>query len=130
MLYDSKNKKGLVYQKVMYKKYHKKGLVKTMSNLVLESDDAEDSLSPEEETTAFLYFRTCIVNKEKDLLKIKLKQTIKAREAAIKKKGTVFFQSFPFYFVDPELVCLFYFFQNRFEELTELFSTWKITDHI
>lgn len=104
MLYDYKNKKGFVYQKIVYKKYHKKDLVKSMDDLVLKNEATEEFLTAEEEMAIFLYFRTCVVSKEKQILKIKLKQTIKQREAAIKKKGTVFFQSFPFYFVDPELV--------------------------
>lgn len=104
ILYDAKNKKGFVYQKIVYKKYQKKDLVKSMDDLVLKNETAEDSLTPEEEMAIFLYFRTCIVDKEKEILKIKMKQTISARETAIKKKGTIFYQHFPFYFVDSELV--------------------------
>lgn len=102
-----------MYHKHFYKKYQKKNLVQALDDLNVSSDDIADSdaLSEEEEKAAMLFFRTCVVHRDREQLKIKLKQTVKARENLIRKKGTKFHQVFPFYFIDPMLVC--YFFINN-----------------
>lgn len=63
-----------------------------------QSDDGVDELE------FLLYFKTCIVDHDLDVLKIRLKQSIRIRETLIKKKGTEFHKTFPFYFVEPSLV--------------------------
>lgn len=105
-MFDTKNKKGLVYNKLTYQKYGKKDLAKAMENINLSAsvDCNLQPLTEEEVKAAMLFFRTCIVQNEKETLKFKLKQTIAAREELIKKKGVKFFEVFPFYFIDPELV--------------------------
>lgn len=78
-----------------------------MENLNL-SDNNNNEFEPyteSEEQEALLFFRTCIVDRDVDELKIKMQRTIKIREALIKKKGTLFHQTFPFYFIMPTLVC-------------------------
>lgn len=76
-------------------------------NLSGDNDDVSGSevLTEEEVKAAMLFFRTCVVNRDREQLKIRLKQTIRAREVLIKTKGTKFHQLFPFYFIDPMLVC-------------------------
>lgn len=93
---------------MLYQKYRKKDLVDKLANMNLT--DSNDNSPPsmiltEEEKKDALFFRTCIVNRDKMDLKIKLEQTIMLREEMIKKKkGIKFYLDFPFYFVDPELV--------------------------
>lgn len=79
-----------------------------MENLNLSDDIDEygqlEPMTEADEKEALLFFRTCILDRDMDELKNKLQQTIKVREALIKKKGTIFHQLFPFYFVEPTLI--------------------------
>lgn len=100
----------MVWNKISYVKYRKKDLVRDMENLNLSDDDNEgleelEPLSKEEEKDALLFFRTCIVDRDLIDLKNKMRRTIKLREVLMKKKGTIFHQMFPFYFIEPTLVC-------------------------
>lgn len=52
-----------------------------------------------------LYFKTCLVERDLDILKIKLKQSIKMRQSN-QKQNTGFHKTFPFYFIQPTLVSL------------------------
>lgn len=63
-----------------------------------ESDDEIDELQ------FLLFFKTCLVQRDLDILKIKLKQSIDMCERLMEKKGTEFHKTFPFYFVEPSLV--------------------------
>lgn len=67
-------------------------------------EDAVDQLSLEEELDILLFFKTCIVSRNKEILQLKMKSTIALREKTIKKHEIEFFEMFPFYFVDPDLV--------------------------
>lgn len=58
----------------------------------------------EEEYSCLLFFKTCLIDRDKEILKIKMQQTIDLREATIRKRETKFIESFPFYFVSPDLV--------------------------
>lgn len=118
ILYDPKHRKGLVYHKLAYRQYGKKDRIEDeLQNLTIseqvEDENNTNTLDPNEELELLLYFRTCIVNRDKEILKIKLKQTIELRETLIKKKDTVFYQSFPFYFVSPDLVIYFSLFIEK-----------------
>lgn len=62
-----------------------------------------------DELEFMLFFKNCLFDRDFDVLKIRLKQSIGMRETLLKKKGTEFHKSFPFYFVRPELVSLSYF---------------------
>lgn len=62
---------------------------------------AEDEI---DELSYLLYFKTCLVDRDLEILKIKLAQTIEMREVLIKKKDTQFHKVFPFYFIEPSLV--------------------------
>lgn len=64
------------------------------------SDDEIDELQ------YLLYFKTCIVDRDLDILKIKLKQSIEMRERLMEKKGTEFHKTFPFFFINPSLVSI------------------------
>lgn len=81
-----------------------------MNDLNLVNEDAiqdnsnDDELTQDEELAYQLYFRTCILSREMEILKLKLQKSVKMREKMIKKQGTVFHESFPFYFLNPELV--------------------------
>lgn len=101
-----------MYNKFYYKKYRKNDLVSAMENMELSTDvdgmDETEELSPEEQKSAMLFFRTCMLDRDRNELIAKLKQTIKARETLIKQKGIKFHQVFPFYFLDPSLVCKFW----------------------
>lgn len=119
-MYDTKNKKGIIYNKIVYQKYGKKDLLRAMENIDLSADsdhhsDLQPLLSEDEIKSTLLFFRTCVVQHQKDTLKEKMKQTVDVRVQLIKKKGVKFFELFPFYFIDPELVC-----SNLFAFLLEL----------
>lgn len=62
------------------------------------------SLTIEEELASLLFFKTCLIDRDKEILKIKLKQTIAMRQKVLKRRETKFIESFPFYFLSPELV--------------------------
>lgn len=99
-----------MYNKIVYQKYGKKDLPKAIENINLSDGDDEISdsqpLTEEEINDLMLFFRTCIVRRDKEILKEKLTKTIEYREQQIKKKGVKFFELFPFYFIDVDLVCL------------------------
>lgn len=106
---DSKNKKGLVWNKLSYQRYKKHGqgqqdLAQSMANMELSDDSMSEPITEEELKSIMLFFRTCIVAKERNDLKVKLRKTVKQREEMIKKKGIQFFEVFPFYFIDPSFV--------------------------
>lgn len=61
-------------------------------------------MSLEKELSCLLYFKTCLVEKEIDILKIKMRQTIDLREKVLRKNDVKFFEAFSFYFVAPDLV--------------------------
>lgn len=65
-----------------------------------ESD--EDAVIDELEF--LLFFKTCLVRRDLDILKIRLKQSIQMRERLMEKKDTEFHKTFPFFFVEPLLV--------------------------
>lgn len=102
IFYDAKNKKGHVYYKILYKKY------KTATKKVRKDVEPSAAAQPEEDTIDemeyLLFFRTCILDRDYEILKIKLAQTITLREKVMKKKETVLFKAFPFYFVRSDLV--------------------------
>lgn len=79
-----------------------------MDNLNLSDDNNEmgvfEPMTETEEKETLLFFRTCILDRDMIELKNKLRTTIKIREVLIKKKGTIFHQAFPFYFLEPTLV--------------------------
>lgn len=85
-----------------------------LSNINLEQQAANNEevvLSEAEELEYMLFFRTCVVDRDMEILKIKLSQTIALREKSVKK--ATFHKAFPFYFVRPELVSVKFFFFDR-----------------
>lgn len=72
----------------------------TQDTEAIESDEDAEI----DELQFLLYFKTCLVDRDLDILKIKLKQSIKMRERLMEKKDTEFHKLFPFFFVHPPLV--------------------------
>lgn len=108
-------RKGVLFQKLFYLKYVKKNkmcldkpqeIPSEMGDTATEVVDGIVQLSLDEEDEFLSFFRTCFVDRNKEILKIKMKQSIGLREKVIKKKETKFAVSFPFYFVSPDLVIL------------------------
>lgn len=116
-----KPKAGLLYNKIKYRKYVKSSKCKNKNTSNEQSnepsnDDAENDpmatvaddlarMSVTDELSTMLFFETCLVTRDKEILKIKLQQTIGLRERAIRKMDNLsFFDSFPFYFIEPDLV--------------------------
>lgn len=99
-----------MYNKIFYKRYHKKPIDDAMAGVTLSENNndrevqEEEDLTEEEELEYKLYFRQCIVAREKPILKIKLQKSIKLREKMMKQKGVEFYEIFPFYFIDPDFV--------------------------
>lgn len=96
------------------KRYRSKPIVNAMNEITIADNDDDvdgavggshrvDELTEEGELEYKLFFRTCIVARDKDILKIRLKKSIKLRETMMKEKEE-FFQIFPFYFIDSDLV--------------------------
>lgn len=103
MLYNSTAKRGIVYNKLVYIKYGAK------RNVIVEAAENighcdEEPLSYTEELDYMLFFRTCVVQREKDVLKLKLRKSIAMREKIIRTRNTDFPEKFPFYFISPDLV--------------------------
>lgn len=100
-----------MYNKVNYNKYGKQ---KDKESGAYENGSSEDEETPamtyNEELEHLLFFRTCVVSRDKAILKIKLKQTVALRENTLKKPDTKFPQAFPFYFVSPDLVLMLFLF--------------------
>lgn len=106
-LIDIKKKKGAIYNKIAYKKYkkpiqqNKNHLQSSGNDDMIENEQSDDGI---DELEFLLYFKTCLVDRDIEILKIKLSQSIEMREKLIKKKDTVFHKMFPFYFIQPTLV--------------------------
>lgn len=99
-------KKGIFYNKLTYRKYAKqnKKSQEEEDNVLAPVVDSMATMTIEEELQTLLFFKTCSVNREMDILKIKLDRSVSLREKAIRKRETKFAESFPFYFVSPDLV--------------------------
>lgn len=105
-----------MYNKLCYQKYVKGSKkqknevpdenVNGEEQLVEEAVEPEPELSYEEELQYLLYFKTCVVGnpREKDILKMKMVQTIALREKLFAEKKTEFSKAFPFYFTASDLV--------------------------
>lgn len=102
-----KKRRGHIYHRICYLKF-KKPLRKGKKKVAERSEDTEAMESDEDaeidELEFLLYFKTCLVDRDLDILKIKLKQSIQMRECLMEKKGTEFHKTFPFFFVQPSLV--------------------------
>lgn len=101
-----KSKKGIFYNKLNYRKYaknHKKPQEEENQELLPIVEQMAD-MTIDEELQMLLYFKTCSIEKDIDILKIKLNQSVSLREKVIRKRETKFAESFPFYFVAPDLV--------------------------
>lgn len=102
-----KKRRGHIYHKICYLKF-KKPLRQGKKKVAGHSDDIEavesDDDAEIDELQFLLYFKTCLVDRDVDILKIKLKQSIQMRERLMEKKTTEFHKTFPFFFVLPPLV--------------------------
>lgn len=110
-MYDGKNKRGSVYHKIHYLRYKKPTTqrAKTKNRMMNENENENNDCDAKtnddiDELSFLLFFKTCIVNKDLSILKIKLEQSILIREKLIKKAKTEFHKTFPFYFIEPTLV--------------------------
>lgn len=103
-----KKKCGHIYHKVCYLKYKKpvRHGKKRIVGQPEENDHPNENEEPDEidELQFQLYFKTCVIDRDLEILKIKLKQSIEMRERLVKKKGIEFHKTFPFYFLEPSLV--------------------------
>lgn len=109
-LFDKKRKRGYIYHRVCYLRF-KKPLLRGKKKVVDPAEHTEAAESDDDDGTIdelqfLLYFKTCLVDRDLDILKIKLKQSIHMREKLMDKKGTEFHKSFPFFFIQPSLVRL------------------------
>lgn len=112
-------KKGALYFKLYYKRYNKAKPRAKGNNLAIEEDvpsvDSDlaivakqfNKLSLEEELEYLAFFKTCLIQRDKKILKIKMQQSIALRDKVIRKRETKFAESFPFYFLSPDLVMIF-----------------------
>lgn len=103
-----KHKRGHLYHRICYLKY-KKPSRQVEKRVITSAEGIGDAESDNEidELQYLLFFKTCLVHRDVEILKIKLKQSIGMRERLIERKGTEFHKTFPFYFVEPTLVGFF-----------------------
>lgn len=115
-LFNFKKRCGIIYNKTIYSKYHKtstktKVQAPKRENTNVENDNAVSNDPSDDEVNEIsylLYFKTCLVDRDLEILKIKLAQTIEMREKLLNKKGISIHKTFPFYFVQPNLVSTFF----------------------
>lgn len=108
-LFDKKGKRGHIFHRICYLKFKKPQLKgkKKVADPAADSEAAQSDDDGEiDELQFLLYFKTCLVDRDLDILKIKLKQSIQMREKLMDKKGTEFHKLFPFFFIKPILVRL------------------------
>lgn len=99
-------RKGILYNKLFYRRILKRKVEdETIRKEPLSPViDQIATMSVEEESDILLYFKTCSIEREKDNLKVKLSRTVSLREKIIRQRETKFAETFPFYFVAPDLV--------------------------
>lgn len=78
--------------------------VETNEQELMTVVDQVGEMTIDEELQTLLFFKTCSVEREMDILKIKLSRSGSLRDKVIRRRETKFSESFPFYFVAPELV--------------------------
>lgn len=120
--------KGILRNKINYRKY--KPSKKTTEQHYIDEPEPNgevecmteqiNEMSVEDELTCLLFFKTCIIDRDKEILKIKMKQTIKLREKTIRKRDTKFVEVFPFYFVAPDLVSEPFCFEFNFQKIDSI----------
>lgn len=66
----------------------------------------DSPLTENERNELLIFFRSCNLRSEKDELINTMKKTIDFRRELLQDEKTQIMQSFPFYFADPNLVCL------------------------
>lgn len=103
-----KKRRGYIYHKLCYLKF-KKPLRQAKKRVAAHSEETGGAIESDEdaeidELQFLLYFKTCLVDRDLDILKIKLKQSIGMRERLMANKGTEFHKLFPLFFVQPHLV--------------------------
>lgn len=116
MFYDLKKQRGYLYNKIRYRKYGKTTTKRGRKSsndygqrevstgievMTLETINENQTI---DESEILLFFRTCVLDRDLETLKMKLVETIELRENVIKKKNTIFYREFPFYFYRPDLV--------------------------
>lgn len=125
-LIDMKNERGLMYRKICYTKYKKPATKKGRLGRNGDDNNCNNNNNDDEidELEFLLFFKSCIVDRDREILKIKLKQSIEMREALVRKKDTQFHKVFPFYFIDPTLIL--FDFEIRFKSCDSkvLFDVW------
>lgn len=91
---------------------YKKPARKRKKQAMTENDNdsmEKNNVDEIDELSCLLFFKTCILDRDIDILKIRLKQSIEMRESLIKKQKTEFHKTFPFYFIEPSLVSDLFF---------------------
>lgn len=84
-------KKGIFFNKLNYRKYGKNNPKKVREENDKELQPVVEQLKEmtlEEELQTLIYFKTCSVEKDVDILKIKLSRTVSLREKVLRKRET------------------------------------------
>lgn len=102
LLYGKKG--GYLYNK--FKNQKEKLMRKMQANLTVSSDADrnECQYSEEEKLELLLFFKTCLIPKDKSKLLQTLKETIQFRKELYACDSTIFADSFKFYFISPDIV--------------------------
>lgn len=101
-MFDSAKGKGFLYYKLKNKR----------SGGIVISAKVPNAVEPEytdkEIDDLKLYFKTCLVSEQGSDLLDKLKSTVAIRMSLLNDKDTNFPETFPFYFVSPDIVSTIY----------------------
>lgn len=102
-LYDSKNSKGSIYYALRYRRTKDRRsneLISKMNDLSVTNE----KFSEDEKQELQIFFKTCLVHKNRAQLIEKLKETVEFRCSLLKSNKENLRGTFPFYFTCPSLV--------------------------
>lgn len=102
-MYDVVNSKGYIYNALRYRRQKERRsneLVPAMNDLYVTDEDYGE----EEKQELQIFFKTCLVHKNKAQLIQKLKQTVEFRCSLLRSNKESLRETFPFYFTSPNLV--------------------------
>lgn len=98
MLYNYENFTGFLYNKFK----------NNSANRKIQSTVALDEMTEEEGEEYRKFFKTCVVARQKDMIKQKLRESVQDRKEMMREFADDFGNIFNFYFASPDLVCILF----------------------
>lgn len=101
-MYDAQNKKGALWSCILYKR--KKSSKRTAETSICEE---KSDLTDDEKNDLNTFLKTCRLPHNKNAMKEKLAWSVNHRITMIAESFEVYKEMWNFYFVCPDLVCLY-----------------------